>query len=273
MKKEMVGIAGVGFVGGAVRAWFEGDGAKLANLVLYDKFKSIGSFEELDGKARIVFVCVPTPYHQGKGYDDSALHDVVKQFRHRKIVVIKSTVIPGSADKFQKKYKKHKFLFNPEFLVEKTAVHDFLHPHRQIVGYTKESKPLAKKIMALLPKAPIARVMPATEAELVKYFGNAFLATKVIFANQIYDICAKLGVDYETIKEAAAHDPRIGASHLRIFKDGYRGYSGSCFPKDVKALIDFSVQVGAPAELLRHVDVLNEALLKNNRIKNAKPKR
>jgi UDPglucose 6-dehydrogenase len=265
VKSKKIGIIGVGYVGGAVRAWFERSGSKLTSLFLYDKYKKIGSLSEIDNRARVIFLCVPTPYIKGKGYDDSALREVISGLRRPKIIVVKSTVLPGSTEKFQKKYPRHTFLFNPEFLVAKSAVKDFLQPHRQIMGYTSKSKKIAKEILALLPKAPIMRVMPATEAELVKYFGNAFLATKVIFANQMYDICKKLGLDYDTVKEAAAHDPRIGPSHLTVLFDGYRGYSGNCFPKDVKSIIDFSKQLGLSLRLLSDVDIVNESLLRNNK--------
>ncbi|MDP3956699.1 MAG: hypothetical protein Q8P97_01760 [bacterium] len=260
--KEKIGIVGIGYVGGAVFAWFK---KKPVYLKLYDKYKKLGSLKEIDKETDIVFISVPTPYYKGKGYNDSALHEVITSLRAPKIIVVKSTVLPGSTEKFQKKYPRHTFLFNPEFLVAKTAVRDFLRPHRQIVGYTKKSKKVAKRILSLLPTAPVTRIMPATEAEIVKYFGNAFLATKVVFANQIYDICDRLKVDYEIVKEATANDSRIGESHLKIFHDGYRGYSGGCFLKDVKALLDFSRYIGAPSELLHEVDVLNERLLRGNK--------
>lgn len=260
-KRERVGIVGIGYVGGVVKAWFL---RRSVDLFLYDKFKNIGSLKEIDHEARIVFLSVPTPYHKGKGYDDSALQEVISGLKRPKIIVIKSTVLPGSTETFQKKYPRHSILFNPEFLVAKTAEQDFIKPHRQIIGFTQKSRRLAKRILALLPKAPVTRIMPSTEAELVKYFGNAFLATKVIFGNQMYDICKKLGINYTQVKEAAAHDPRIGPSHLNVLFEGYRGYSGNCFPKDVKSLIDFSKFLGLSLKLLQDVDSINEMLLKNN---------
>ena len=264
VKREKVGIIGIGYVGGAVLSWFKSKAAPKTELFLYDKYKKIGTIQEVDRDAEIVFIAVPTPYHKGDGYDDSALHDVISKLHKSKVIVIKSTILPGSTEKFQKKYPKHTFVFNPEFLVAKTANRDFIKPHRQIIGYTKKSRKLASRILKLLPKAPVTRVMPATEAELVKYFGNSFLAAKVVFANQIYEICKRLHVNYDTIKEAAASDPRIGVSHLQIFHDGYRGYSGGCFPKDVKSLIDFSRKLGLSLKLLERVDAINEALLKGN---------
>ena len=270
--KPRVGIIGLGYVGGAALYWFKGRGRRLADLYLYDKYKNIGSVEEVN-KADIVFVCVPTPYREDgrgstgslqRGYDDSAIIESLKNLKTPKAVVIKSTVLPGSTERFQKRFPKHFILFSPEFLVAKTANNDFVNPKRQIVGYTAKSKKYARTAMDILPKAPFSKIMPATEAELVKYFGNTFLATRVVFANQIYDLCTKLGVDYDLVKESAGMDHRVGHSHFDIFSDGYRGYGGACLPKDTRAFIDFAKSQGVNFELLQTVERLNNILRKNS---------
>jgi len=260
-KKYKIGVIGLGYVGGAVYYWFNNVFDKPKEIFSYDKYKNIGSIKEIN-KADIVFICVPTPYYENSGYDDSAVNESLKILTGSKIVVIKSTILPGSTEKFQKLFPEHKILFNPEFLVAKTATQDFLKPNRQIVGYTKKSENSAQMVLDILPPAPLSRIIPATEAEMVKYFGNTFLATKVIFANQIYDICEKLNINYDTVKELAAADPRIGNSHLEIFHDGYRGYSGGCFPKDTKALIDFAKKLGINFTLLEEVNRINDSLIK-----------
>lgn len=265
---ESIGIAGIGYVGGAVKNWFQ---KQRYPLFLYDKYKKIGSIEEVN-QADIIFVCVPTPYHKRGGYDDSAVLESLKNISGSKIVVIKSTVLPRTTEKFQKKFPQHKILFNPEFLVAKTAKRDFLKPKRQVVGFTRKSKGVAKKVMAILPKASYQRIIPATEAEMVKYFGNSFLASKVVFANQIYDLCRKLKINYEVVKEVVSHDPRIGLSHLEIFHDGYRGYSGGCFLKDVKSLLQLTKKKKVDLKLLETVDKINEKLINNSFKKNGKQK-
>lgn len=259
MKEEKIGIIGLGYVGGALRFWFEKKHKPRAALFLYDKHKKIGSVGEVN-EADIIFISVPTPYNSRKGYDDSAVLESLRNLKSPKVVVIKSTVIPGSTEKFQKRFPKHKILFNPEFLRAKTAKADFLKPDRQLIGYTSKSKGPASLILRLLPKAPFTKIMKATEAEIVKYFGNSFLAMKVVFANQFYDLCQKLGIDYDTVKEAAAADPRIGPSHLDIFHLGYRGYAEGCFPKDVKTIIDFARSRGVDFGLLRKTDEINKKL-------------
>ena len=251
----------MGYVGGALDYWFRREQKDKVNLFVYDKYKKIGSVEEIN-KADIVFICVPTPYHKSGGYDDSAIIESLKNLKSPKIVVLKSTILPGSTEKFQRRFLKYNILFNPEFLKAKTAKADFVKPQRQIIGYTKKSKKLASKILKLLPKAHFTRIMPATEAEMVKYFGNAFLANRVVFANQIYDLCRTLGIDYENVKEAAGADPRVGTSHFDIFVSGKRGYGGGCFPKDMKAFIDFAKKKGVEPKLLKIIDKINESLRK-----------
>ena len=259
--KLRVGIVGIGYVGGAVKHWFE---KEKYPLFCYDKYKKIGSAEEVN-RADIVFICVSTPYHKESGYDDSAVLESLKNLAGSKIVVIKSTILPGSTERFQEEFPRHKILFNPEFLRTKTAKRDFLNPKRQIIGVTEKSKDIAQKILDILPKAPYQKIIPSKEAEMVKYFGNAFLALRVIFANQIYDLCQALGVDYDTVKEVAGYDPRIGHSHLDIFHDGYRGYAGGCFPKDIKALLQLAQEQNINLKLLKTVDEINEDLMRERR--------
>ena len=262
-KKLKIGIIGIGMVGGAVKNWFQ---KQKYPLSLYDKYKKIGSIEEVD-KADVVFICVSTPYHKRSGYDDSAVLESLKNLTGKKVVVIKSTILPGSTEKFQEKFPQYKILFNPEFLVAKTAVKNFLNPKRQVVGFTKKSKNVARKILDILPKAPYQEIIPSPEAEMVKYFGNAFLSTKVIFANQIYDLCKKLGIDYNIVKTIASYDPRIGSSHLDVSHDGYCGYSGACFPKDMKSLLQLARNKKVNLKLLISADEINEGLIKHRRKK------
>ena len=256
------GIIGVGMVGGALNRYFEKLGQK---PFLYDNGKNLLSLEDLN-KAEIIFVCVPTPFDRGKGFDLSFIEDAVSKIQGEKIVVIKSTVLPGTTEKLQVKYPQHKFLINPEFLTELTADQDMSYPDRQLVGYTKRSYHLAGEVMQILPLAPFERILPATEAEMAKYFGNTWFSAKVIFANQMYDLCQKLGIDYERVAEAAAADKRIGRSHLEVLHKGYRGYGGKCLPKDIKALIHFADAQGVDLKLHKVVEEINNQLMKEQRI-------
>ena len=261
-----IGIVGIGMVGGALQDYLKEK--EEIKLFLYDKGKKLGSPREVN-KAELVFVCVPTPYlKDGKGFDLSYVEETLDMLRGEKVVVIKSTVVPGTTEKLQQKYPQFKLLMNPEFLTEVTADQDMRYPDRQIVGYTKESQTVAGDVMQLLPLASFERVLPATEAELVKYFGNTWFAVKVSFANQMYDLCQKLGLDYDRMVEVAATDKRIGRTHLNIFHRGYRGYGGKCLPKDIRALIQLAEAEGVDLKLHKIAESINEELMQIQKIKN-----
>ena len=262
--KQKTGIVGVGMVGGALKDYFEK--IKRVTPLVYDSGKNLGSMEEIN-QADIIFICVPTPFDKEKqSFDLSYVESSCDNITGNKIIVIKSTVVPGTTQRLQNKYPQHKFLFNPEFLTEITAEQDMNYPDRQIIGYTKESYNVSKDVMDLLPLAPHERIIPATEAELVKYFGNNWFAVKVAFANQMYDLCQKIGVDYDIIMKSAAADKRIGRSHLEVIHKGYRGYGGKCLPKDVKALIEFADNNGIDLKLHKTAEEINKKLMDEQNI-------
>lgn len=285
---QKIGIIGLGFLGSALKRYFEKNrrgparlsapqaggrhlsaqqaGAGEHRLFFYDSGKQIGSPEEVN-RADIIFVCVNTPYSvRAKTMDASFLESALRIIRPGKIVVIRSTVIPGTMLRLQKKFPKLKLLLNPEFLREKNADNDFLHPPMQIIGYTKESRPYAKKILKLLPRTPHTAVMPVATAEFIKYFVNAFLAMKVIFANVFWEACKKQGADYNVLQKAVGTEPRVGTSHLDVWYEGFRGYSGTCFPKDTKSLIAIFNKLRVDSSFLEAMDRYNDKLLKKQKI-------
>lgn len=257
-KRETIGIMGAGFVGGALLKYFRL--VKKLRPLVYDKYKRLGSLADIN-RADVVFVCVPTPFHPRKGFDLSFVEDALKSIAGQKIVVIKSSIIPGTTETLQKNFSRHKLLFNPEFLREAFAVYDMAHPDRQIIGTTGQSRGVAHRVMKLLPKAPYQKIIPALEAEIIKYMANSFLALRVVFANEFYDICARLGADYKLVKEAVGHDPRIGHSHFDVSHGGYRGYGGSCFPKDVNAIIQLAELKNIQTKLLKAMRAINRKYL------------
>lgn len=255
-----IGIMGTGMVGGSLARYFKGKGVE---PILYDPPKNQGSRDEIN-LTDIIFLCVPTPYEESKGFDLSYVENALNVLGDGKIVVIKSTVLPGTTDKIQEKYPNLKILFNPEFLTEATADQDMNYPDRQIVGYTEKSHNVALDIMQILPLAPFERVVPARVAEMVKYFGNTWFSTKVVFANQIYDLCKKMEIEYDLVKECVAPDKRIGRSHLEIFHKGFRGYGGKCLPKDTRSLIQLGDMAGVSMDLLKKVEEVNNKLVSEN---------
>ncbi len=262
MNKQKVGIFGGGVLGNAMKQYFK-------EAKIYDKYNDSDSLEDVLGQD-IIFICVPTPYtndsprvkeggEAGKGFDLTEMDDVFNNLANLKdkIIVIRSTVLPGTTKDYQEKYPELKVLFNPEFLTEATAVEDFLKPDKQIIGYTQKSQPVAKEILAILPDAPFKQAMGSNEAEMIKYMVNNYYALKVIFANQIYDICQVSGIDYEKVAEGFAADKRISDSHLKVIHKGYRGFGGKCLRKDVYSLIDFAKKNGVDFELLKTAKEIN----------------
>lgn len=256
--KQKIGIVGLGMVGAQVERYFRGRGFTVFG---YDRFKRTGSLEAVD-EAKIIFLCLPTPYDKKSGYDTRALEGAIRFFKKPKIFVIKSTVLPGTTDALQKKYRAHYFLHNPEFLREASAWKDFIASHIQLVGFTAKSRRFARRILNLLPPAPDRKILSAKTTELVKLVNNSFLSLRVAFANEIYDLTRKIGVDYDAVKDAIGLDPRIGTSHFDVWHGKYRGSGGKCLPKDLKALLHFTRKSGNGGNLLKTAEKENLKLLK-----------
>jgi len=251
MKKAIpTAIVGFGVVGQALAE-------VLSKPIIYDPPKKMGSLKKLNN-AEVIFICVPTAYKNK--CDISLVDKSISILTGNKIVVIKSTVVPGTTEKMQKKYPQHKILFNPEFLTANNSKKDMKKPDRQIVGYVNDEYELARDILDILPKAPYEAIVSATEAEMIKYYTNTFLALKVAYANQVYDLCQKIGIDYEIVKKGLLADHRIGKTHLDIFVDGLRGFRGACLPKDSKALVKFAEQKRVK------FNILKEAIKYNNKL-------
>jgi len=244
---------GVGVVGSAVSNYLEITGLE---PLLYDPAKGLGSLKEIN-EAELVYVCVPTPYVAGVGFDDSSVNDAIGRLRSGKTIVIKSTILPGTTEKFQRLYPAQTILFNPEFLRESKANEDFLTPDRQIVGYCGNDSDLASAILETLPGAPYEAVVPASVAEMIKYATNSFLALKVIFGNEMFDLCRALGIEYELVKQGIGVDKRIGDSHFDVLDAGYRGYGGKCLPKDTMSLLDLADDAGVELKLLQAAHEVN----------------
>lgn len=253
-----IAIMGTGMVGGALDRYLKSVNIEAG---LYDPPKGLADTDVLR-QAEVIFIAVPTPYYlDGTGFDDTYLHQAMEAIpTEGKTVVLKSTITPGTTEMMQERYPQHRFLFNPEFLTEVTADFDMIHPNRQIVGYTAQSRKDAELVMGILPRAPFEKIVPAKTAELIKYFGNAFYALKVAYANQMFDLCQKIGADYDQVKECAQAEPMVGKNHLEIFHKGYRGYGGKCLPKDTRAIIQLAARHGIDLSLLKAAEDYNNPL-------------
>ncbi len=216
-------------------------------------------------KAKIIFLALPTPPGEDGSADLSYIlgvaGDLGKLIKDYKVVVDKSTVPVGTAEKVKKAMAIHAkcefdVVSNPEFLREGYAVDDFLKPDRVVIGTSSER---ARKMMEELYKPYVRQgnpiiFMDERSAELTKYAANAFLATKITFMNEIANLCEKLGADVDMIRIGIGADDRIGK---RFLFPGI-GYGGSCFPKDVQALAKSAQEVQYDFSMLRSVMEVNE---------------
>jgi UDPglucose 6-dehydrogenase len=199
--------------------------------------------------------------------DTSIVEHVFSQFSEVEGITLvnKSTVIPGTTEKLNKKFNKINIVFNPEFLTERNAVEDFSNQDRIILGGPRPSTTLLKNIFSkVFPKANIIKT-GSKHAEMIKYFTNCLLVTKVSFANEMYQLCKKLDLDYDKVVEYSIYDKRIGNTHLNVpGHDGDFGFGGHCFPKDLSAIINLTSKLGSINNVLKSVKVTNDKL-RNNR--------
>ncbi len=268
--KIKVGIIGLGMVGGPIRRWFEEkSGYKRGrDLFCYDVDSKKGYSDDVN-KADVIFVSVPTPTNPDGSCNVSIVESAVAGVSDGKIVVVKSTVTPGTVERLQKKHPKKRLIFNPEFLTESQAWEDFLSPDRQIVGHTAKSISDSVEVLNLLPKKHFIRPwtsdyskrsVNSTEAEFGKYASNVFGYIKVVYGNILADLCYATSnvqgvkIDYENIKEVIGADLRIGPAWLNVSHGDYCGAGGYCFPKDMNAFIAFAETMEKDAAKKKKLD-------------------
>ena len=239
-----IGIVGQGYVGTAVKEVF----SKHYETNTFDLNGdcTCTDIEDLVDKSDIIFVCVPTPMKKDGSCDTSIVEAIVKDINDMvvsrnvlgRIVAIKSTIPPGTTNRLNKECKNISVIFNPEFLTEANFIDDFKNQNRIIIGGERPSTTKLRQVYSLaFPSAKIVKTGSIT-AEMVKYFTNTFLATKVSFANEMKQICDGLNIDYDKVVEYSTYDERLGKSHWAVpGPDGKLGFGGSCFPKDLNALI------------------------------------
>tara|TARA_B100001564_G_scaffold354865_1_gene366195 strand:- start:1305 stop:2141 length:837 start_codon:yes stop_codon:yes gene_type:complete len=264
-----IGIIGQGFVGNAVYQKLK----KYYKVFTYDiQVKLCNSdIDEILKRCKIIFVCLPTPMNKDGSCNldilDNTLDKINKESKtiDNRIVVIKSTIIPGSTDNFQLKYPYIDLVFNPEFLTEANAVDDFENQTRLLLGGPLRATTKVKQIFSsVFRKTPRIVKTDAKTAELVKYVTNAFLSTKVSFANEMYQLCEGLELDYDKIIEYATLDPRLGDSHWGVpGPDGDFGFGGHCFPKDLSALIEITKNLNTANNVLKAAQTTNNTVRSN----------
>ena len=269
-----LGIVGQGFVGLALKAGFE----KHYKIETYDKFiesKSTCDLADMVAECEVIFVCVPTPMNLNGSCHTDIVEDVVKEINkwsyaywgnidRKPTIVIKSTVSPGTTERLHKKYKSVDVIFNPEFLTEATFIEDFKNQNRIILGGVRRGTNKLRQVYSkVFPRTTIVKT-GAKHAEMVKYFTNCFLATKVSFANEMKMLCDELDLDYDKVVEYATYDERLGKTHWAVpGPDGELGFGGHCLPKDLNALISVAVD----NSLGLYINVLSGVLETNNKVR------
>ena len=286
-----IGVIGNGFVGNAIAQAFQDPTLQTTNKAsvrIYDTnaAKRTHSLKETV-RSDFVFVCLPTPMTSAEGGDCDT--SIIENFFDNlsvkgdsptrshgmaygkesqayfeddiTIFVIKSTVPVGTTERLSEKYPHLHIVHSPEFLTAANAVDDFLYADRHVVGGNKHlAHAVSDLYSSFFPNTPVVS-MSSNESEAVKYFANTFLIMKVAFFNQMKELCDSVGANWENVREGVITDSRIGQSHTQVpGPDGQRGFGGTCFPKDLNALIRTFEKNGVDASLLRGIWEYNKAV-------------
>ena len=263
MKPFEIGIIGQGFVGSAIREGLN----SFYEVRTYDINESLcnSTHQDVCENSDIIFICIPTPMRKSGECDTRLLDGVIEKIekeclssKNKPILVIKSTVSPGTTERLNKE-STLQICFSPEFLTEANSFDDFKNQTRIIIGGPRPATSKVKQMFSkVFPTIPIIKTGTKT-AEMVKYFINCFLASKVTFANQFYELCQAIDCDFDKVCEYALYDDRIGKSHLAVpGPDGDRGYGGHCFPKDLAAMIYFAKQLNIEFDFLEQIEESNK---------------
>ena len=261
-----LGIIGKGFVGSAVANGFD----KNVEQFIVDPKHNNNTIEELvEFNPSVTFICVPTPVAEDGSCDTNIVKDVLIELSMRDykgVVVVKSTIIPDYLHEFKREFDL-KIVYNPEFLTEANANEDFKNPPFQVFGGKWKDCEVVEK--AYLRHSSV-RIVPTfkvdlTTASLLKYTIDSWLATKVVFFNELYKLhkSGSSAVGWEQFTDMLSRDERIGGSHMKVpGPDGDFGFGGHCFPKDTQALLKYAESKNVK------LSVLKKATDTNNKIRN-----
>jgi len=256
VKGKRVGIAGYGAVGKGLSQLFP-------EATVYDEPLGIGSREQLN-TCDFVFIAVPTP-SKADGSCDTTIVEGVVGWVQAPTIIIRSTVAVGTTERLSRATGKG-LVFQPEFGPGETPDHHFndLRRIRWVIlgGERQNTSRVADLYKSIFNADLVIHQTDARTAELTKYMENCFLALKVTFCNELYDIAEALNVDYNELRELWLLDPRMGRSHTFVMPDD-RGFGGKCLPKDVAALVRTATEIGKPPILLEAMLRANAAMRKS----------
>jgi nucleotide sugar dehydrogenase len=261
-----IGFIGQGFIGKNYADDFEARGL---NVVRFAKEKPYDANEVVIKNCDVVFIAVPTPTTPS-GYDANIIRKVIPLVGIGKIVVLKSTILPGLTTKLQEEFPNRIILHSPEFLSEATAREDASHPFINIIGLSKdtpEQHKAAELVHSILPPAPKSITVTSNEAELIKYSHNCSGYTQIIFFNLMYDLAQKLGANWKAIEEGIKADPYVPNRYASPLHKTGRGAGGHCFIKDMAALREiYEKIVGEPngSSVIKAMETKNKNLLQES---------
>jgi len=251
-----IGIAGLGIIGSACKYGFEKLGHKVR---FHDPKFSESKFEDLLN-AEIIYICVPTPSNEDGSCNVSIVQGVVDSLmktNYQGVIAIKSTVEPGTTQALIEQYHNDKICFVPEFLRERCAFTDFTENH-EVLAVGTSSDEVYDKVVKSHGKYPNQYAkLSSTEAELLKYYSNIFNALRIIFANEMYEICKVLGADYTKVKDTFVMRGTAKDIYMDV-NESFRGYGGVCLPKDTKAIDALVKKFGLDLKLFETIDKEND---------------
>jgi UDPglucose 6-dehydrogenase len=256
----ILGFIGLGFVGNAVREAFRALFPTEVYDLLPDK-ATVQSLAELAQKCDHFFLALPTPINSdGTGNFSivistlEQLNQHLKELDEPKIVVIKSSLPPGTTDKLQSRFPFLQLVFNPEFLTERNAVEDFKNQTRIILGGTRAAtRPIKFLYQQVFSTVKVYETTAAT-AEMTKFLINCYLATKLSFFNEMYQVCDKLSINYDEALNLMLLDGRISEHHTNVPGwDGHFGFGGSCLPANINIMMERMKQLNVKPTILQAV--------------------
>ena len=246
-----IGIIGKGFVGTAVAQGFSPHSGYESEVKIFDKdpTRTINTLDEVVNDSKFVFISVPTPSNEDGSINLNMVLDCISSIDNQinensaknTIFLLRSTIVPGTSRMIQDKFPKLRFVFNPEFLTERSASFDFITQSRYVLGGSeRDTKEVAELYRDRFGQSVSIIETNYETAELIKYVCNTFFATKVSFLNEMKKLSDEVDADWDTVVEGFVRDGRVGHSHTNVpGHDGKYGFGGSCFPKDIQALIHF----------------------------------
>lgn len=262
MERQLIGFIGQGFIGKHMADDFEARGY---NVVRYAVEEPYIANKDRIAHCDITFIAVPTPTTP-QGFDFSIIRSVLPLIGKGNIAVIKSTILPGTTEQLQSEFPDIYVMHSPEFLREASAAEDTAHPERNIIGIPVDDfhyHELAQQVFNVLPSAPHNVITTSRNAECIKYLGNTFLYTKLVFMNIAHDFVESVGAEWGVVREAVGHDSRIGHGHTQVIHDSGRGAGGHCFIKDFEAFLQHYAQTAHDELGLKALQALRH---KNNHL-------